>query len=83
MTNGPGGPDSKEVIKCKCHGEPMLWSKHPRYTAGGFWRCRVNVLALERERYAKMSGIRYNRKLLMNRKYKARVRRRARHEAVV
>lgn len=36
---------------CKCHGEPQRWGKCSRYTAGGFWSCRVSDLARKRARY--------------------------------
>jgi hypothetical protein len=26
---------------CECHGEPKMWSSHPRKPCGGGWRCSV------------------------------------------
>lgn len=30
-----------ETPRCKCHGVDMLFSRDTRYSAGGYWRCRV------------------------------------------
>jgi hypothetical protein len=56
---------------CECHGEPMYWNTDARYTAGGYWRCPVRAKAKERDRYANMSGVAYNRMLLRHRRNKA------------
>lgn len=36
---------------CECHGEPMLWNKDVRYSAGGFWRCRPKDRARQQAIY--------------------------------
>jgi hypothetical protein len=54
----------------------MAWLVDDRYIAGGYWRCRVQVAAAARKRYAERpNGIWYNRKLLLIRRQKAMVRR--------
>lgn len=68
--------DSPE--RCTCHDEPMFWQRDSRYHAGGFYRCRVRVLAAQRERYHNLSGVAYNRLLLDHRRTKSLARRRNR-----
>lgn len=74
MAREPGIPSRK----CECHDEPMDWNLDPRYTVGGFWYCSVKRRERQRQEYAAMSGLAYNRKLLRQRRNKAMQRRRAR-----
>ena len=71
-------PGKGEVPNCKCHGEPMLWQKHPRYTAGGYWHCRIKNRARLNAYYYSMPGTAYNRRLLLGRRSKALKRMKAR-----
>ena len=68
------------VKKCECHGVPLLWAKDRRYVLGGFWRCRIRHGEHQRALYEGWSGLRYNHKLLINRRNKALARMRARRE---
>jgi hypothetical protein len=65
--------------RCECHDEVMPWTSDSRYTAGGYWRCRVKREESRRKRYAERpGGLWYSHKLLMNRRNKALYRRRDR-----
>lgn len=66
---------------CTCHDEPMYWNKDGRLPAGGRWYCAAKHRAHQRERYERMSGPKYSRRLLQIRRQKALMRRRKRHEA--
>jgi hypothetical protein len=64
---------------CPCHGEKAAWIADPRYTAGGFYRCRAAERERDRHRYENMTGLQYNRKVLLHRRTQAlrRIRERA------
>ena len=66
---------------CECHGEAMRFQLDDRYRAGGFWTCRAQQRAREQRRYERMSGLAYNRKLLMQRRRKALARQRRRTDS--
>ena len=70
MPTGDGIPE--------CHGEPKRFVRDPRYTGGGYWRCRVEINDWERKRYHALDGVAYNRLLLQHRRTKALARRRMR-----
>lgn len=63
--------DTDKERLCDCHGKAMRWDRDTRYTAGGFWRCRVKHNESQRKTYADLTGVRYNRMLLMARRRKA------------
>ena len=54
------------VPVCRCHGEPMRWTKdnRPRYKQGGYWRCAVKHKERQREydrtEAGRARGRRYN-----------------------
>lgn len=54
---------------CKCHGEPMFWSKDKRTKRGGYWRC----LVLKREQARRYA--RSERGRALNNKYSQQYRR--------
>lgn len=72
---GPGTP------KPECCGEPMLWHKDARRPSKGYWHCRVERQAAQRQQYEAMNGVAYNWLLLRGRRNKVMERRRNR-EAV-
>ena len=66
---------------CECHGKPMRWETDARYTAGGYWRCRVRANEVSANSYANMSGVSYNRMLLKHRRGKALARQQRRNSS--
>lgn len=32
-----------KIPRCTCHGEKKIWNKDPRYTGGGYFKCRVGA----------------------------------------
>ena len=67
-------------MTCNCHNEQMGWQKDPRYTAGGYWFCRIKHAARMRRRYDELTGVEYNALLLYHRRWKALARKAGRHQ---
>ena len=68
-----------KVPDCSCHGEPMTqWRDRTKREGYKSWRCKQQHADAERERYAALSGVGYNRLLLLHRRQKALKRMKAR-----